>query len=380
MAAPIISILKDSARGFGRDDCPRSAAALAYSIIFALPPLLILLIMIAGAVWDPQEVQSAMESEVGAAIGPDAAQQVQSMIAQADRPDSGGPLAVIVGVGALLFSATGAFIALQGALNRAWEVAPDPESGGIRNFIMKRLLSVGMMFGIAFLLLVSLAVSALLGVLGETIAQMLPSVFSGPLLWTVDVALSLLIITALFAGIFRVLPDAHIEWRDVWVGALFTAVLFVLGKYALSFYLSQSDPGSAFGAAGSLIVLLVWIYYASMIVLFGAEFTQSWAEHHGHEVVPADGAVRVERRLSRIDRDADASDDAGRSREAERSGARQATPPDARRAARGEREPARESAPWPKVKLLASGVAAYSLLRLLHRPRRREWAAAPDPR
>lgn len=395
MAMPgILHILADTARGFSRDDCPRSAAALAYSVIFALPPLLVLLLMLAGAVWDPGDVQRAMETQVGDIVGRDVAAQIHGMIAETDRPGTGGVLAVVLGLGALVFSATGAFVALQGALNRTWQVAPDPDAGGIRSLLMKRLLSVGMLLGIAFLLLASLAVSAILGLLGDLLVQLLPGAFSGPVLWALDVSVSLLMITLLFAGIFKVLPDARVAWRDVWAGAFFTALLFQLGKYALAVYFARSDPGSAFGAAGSLAVLLLWIYYASMIVLAGAEFTRAWAAHHGHDVAPERGAVRVVPQLRRAG-EREGSQGAARPasagspdaaperpelerpivarRAVSRVGPDEARPVAAARASRPKRQ-------WPRATLVASGLAAYAVLRLVHRPRRREWAAfAPDP-
>ena len=308
-------LIKDSAKDFSEDECPRSAAALSYSTIFALPPLLTLLIMVAGAIWNPAEVQSALEGQFSGLIGQEAGGQIHQMIQQADRPDTGGPLTAILGIGALLFGATGAFMALQGTLNRVWEVAPDPNKGGLKNFVFKRLLSVGMILGIAFMLLVSLAVSAMLGAFGNVIAGFLPEGLSEPVLHLVNFAFSFAVITALFATIFKVLPDAEVRWKDVWVGAAFTALLFVIGKFALGLYLGRSDPGNAFGAAGALAVILVWIYYASMILLFGAEFTQKWASSRGHEILPEEGAVRIKQRFERHDGEAmDAGKERRRSR------------------------------------------------------------------
>jgi membrane protein len=179
---------------------------------------------------------------------------------------------------------------LQGALNRAWEVKPDPRQGGVKQFIMKRLLSLGFVMGVAFLLIVSLVVSALLSALSTKVA--LPQAA----LSTVDLGLSFIIMAVLFAAIYRFLPDAEIEWRDVWVGALVTALLFVVGKFAIGFYLGRSAPGDAYGAASALAIILVWVYYAGMIVLFGAEFTQAWAERRGGLIRPEKGAVKIEQR------------------------------------------------------------------------------------
>jgi membrane protein len=202
-------------------------------------------------------------------------------------------LTTILSIAALLFGATGAFGQLQSAINRAWEVMPDPDKGGLKAVLLKRVFSFGMILSIAFLLLVSLVLSALLSAFGTALNQYLPSGLSGPLVQVINQLISLLVITLLFAAIFKVLPDARVAWRDVWVGAAFTAVLFVIGKYLIGLYLGHSNPGEAFGAAGSLAVMFIWVYYSSMILLFGAEFTQVWAKRHGSGIAPDRGAVRV---------------------------------------------------------------------------------------
>lgn len=286
----MLSILKRAFRDFNDDECPVRAAALAYYTVFALPPLLVLLLMLAGALWDPQDVQRAMESQFASLVGSDGASAIHGMIESADKPGSGGVLATVLSIGMLVFGATGALMQLQGALNRAWEVRPDPEQGGIRAFVMKRLLSLGMILGIAFLLIVSLALSALIAAFGETLT-FIPE----PALLAVNFVLNLVVLTVLFAAMFKMLPDAKIAWRDVWVGAGVTAALFVAGKFALGLYLGRSAPGDAFGAASALAVILVWVYYAGMILLFGAEFTQAWTQHGGRRIEPEQGAIRVER-------------------------------------------------------------------------------------
>jgi len=266
------------------------AAALAYYTVFALPPLLILLTLVVGLFWDPGEVQRSLETQFSTLVGSDGASAIRDMLDHAKSPGT-GPVATILGVLALLFGALGAFMQLQGALNKAWEVKPDPKKGGVRQFIAKRVLSAGMILAVAFLLMVSLAVSAVLSALGAKL-DFVPE----PALQALDLTLSLAVITVMFAAIFRFLPDAEIAWRDVWVGALFTSMLFVLGKFAIGFYLGRSAPGDAFGAASALAVILVWIYYAGMIVLLGAEFTQAWAERRGSYKRPENGAVHVEQR------------------------------------------------------------------------------------
>ena len=285
------AFVKRILRDFSQDECSVRAAALAYYTVFALPPLLILLILVVGIFWEPTQVERALETQFASLVGPDGGRAIREMLANAKRPGAGGPLTTALGVAALLFGAIGAFMQLQGALNRAWEVKPDPKQGGIRRFIAKRVLSAGMILAVAFLLIVSLAVSAVLSALGASMAT-IPE----PALHAVDVTISFAVITALFATIFRFLPDAEIAWRHVWLGALVTAMLFVVGKFVIGFYLGRSAPGDAFGAAGALAVILVWVYYAGMILLFGAEFTQAWAERKGDRIRPENGAIHVEQR------------------------------------------------------------------------------------
>lgn len=287
----VFVLLKDTFKDFMDDECPRLAAALSYYTVFALPPLLILLLLIAGAVWDPAEVQNAIQTQMGSLMGASGAQEIGNIINQAERPGGRGIKAVL-GVGALILGATGAFLQLQGALNRAWEVEPDPNTGGWKNFVFKRLLSLGMILGIAFLLLVSLALSAAVSALGGFASRLIPGA-SSAILFLFENVITFVVVAGLFATIFKVLPDARIAWRDVWVGAAVTALLFTLGKFALGFYLGRSNPGEAFGAAGSLALVLVWIYYSSMIVLFGAEFTQQWAVNRGGGIEPDEGARRM---------------------------------------------------------------------------------------
>jgi membrane protein len=282
-------LLKQTFKDFSDDECPVRAAALSYYTIFALPPLLILILLILGAVLDPEQVRGQIAAQIESLLGPSGAEQVRTMIGQAETPGGGAPLQAVLGIGALLLGATGVFLQLQSALNRAWEVEPDPRQGGIRNFVFKRLLSVGMVLGIVFMLLVSLVLTAAVRAVLGTLIPGEP----GPLLFAADLVLSFAIITLLFAAMFKVLPDAEIAWRDVWVGAVATALLFVVGKFLLGLYLGRSNPGEAYGAAGSLALILVWVYYSAMILLFGAEFTQTWAVEHGGGIRPEKGARRM---------------------------------------------------------------------------------------
>jgi membrane protein len=286
-----IGLLKNTFKDFTDDDCPRMAAALSYYTVFALPPLLILVLLIAGAVFDPAEVQRSLTEQMGTLMGGRAAGEIGTIISQAERPGGRGVKALL-GVGALVLGATGAFLQLQSSLNRAWEVEPDPKAGGIRNFVLKRILSLGMVLGIAFLLMVSLSLTAAVSAMGGMVGRLIPGASAG-VVQALNLVLGFVVITGLFAAIFKVLPDARIAWKDVWAGALVTSGLFSVGKFLLGYYLGRSNPGEAFGAAGSLALILVWIYYSSMIVLFGAEFTQAWAIRHGRGIEPEAGARRM---------------------------------------------------------------------------------------
>jgi membrane protein len=289
----MLSLLKETVREFLDDGAMRVAAALSYYTVFALPPLLVLLMTIAGTIWEPSDVHGSIESQIRALLGPQGAAGVREMLANANAPGAGGLFPTLLSMGALLFGATGAFIQLQSALNTIWDVAPDPRVGGVRNFLRKRVLSLGLVLAVGFLMLVSLALSALLAAFGDRLGSYLPEALSGIVLRTLQLVLSSVVIIGLFAAMFRYLPDAVIQWRDVWVGAVATGVLFVVGKFLIGLYIGQSDPGSAYGAAGSLAVILLWVYYASIILLLGAEFTQVWARQRGADIVPEPGAVLV---------------------------------------------------------------------------------------
>jgi membrane protein len=285
-------MLKQSAADFWKNDCMSMAGAIAYSTLVSLPALLILILTLAGLFVDPREVREALQSQLGGLIGPAGREQIGIILSNANRPDISPRIASALGGLVLIVGATGAFVQLQSSLNRAWKVKPDPRQGGIRGFLLKRVLSFGLILGFAFLLLVSLVISTALSVLGEQVSRFLPGLGA----WGLELlnsGISFAVITLLVATIFKFLPDAEIGWRDVWVGAAVTTLFFSLGKFLIGFYLGRSDPGHAFGAASSLVVLLVWIYYASLIVLFGAEFTQVWAKRRGRGIHPEEGAVRV---------------------------------------------------------------------------------------
>ena len=294
-----LGMILHTAKEWWSDECPREAAALSYYTVFSLPPVLVLMMIIASAFWEPAQIEEALRNQLGSAMGPTAEEGIGTILQEAEQPEGRGVMPTLLGIGALLFGATGAFVSFQGALNRVWEIEPDPAQGGVKNFLLKRLLSLSMILVVGFLLLVSLVLSAALTAAGDSLATRLPDV-SETLIYALNFIFSFTIITTLFAALFKVLPDAEIGWRDVWVGAIGTSLLFVLGKFGIGLYLGRNEPQSAYGAAGSLAVLLLWVYYASMIVLFGAEFTKTWAKARGAGINPQEGAAHVKEKKQRI--------------------------------------------------------------------------------
>jgi membrane protein len=297
-------VLKKAAMDFSEDDCMSSGAAMAYYAIFSLPPLLVLVVMIAGHFGvPPEKIQKMVQNQwgVGAASaqsGDGAGQDgdaLGSAFAKAkERPKAGqfGIVSRIVGGAILLFSATGLFAQLQYALNRAWDVKPDPKQGGVWRFITKRLLSFSMVLVVAFLLLVSFVLSTIIDELIALVQGGTPEGMALALGIVLNSLATFAVATLLFAAMFKLLPDAKISWRSVWFGALFTALLFVIGKTLIGWYLQHSDLGSGWGsAAASMIGVLIWMYYSSLILLFGTELTQAWASEYGHGIQPEEGAV-----------------------------------------------------------------------------------------
>jgi membrane protein len=295
----VLGIAKQTVSNFIKDDCMAAAAALSYYTIFSLPALVVLIMLLVGSLMDPSDVRGGIESQMESLMGPDAGGEVRTIIQEAERPQ-GGLVPTILGILGLVFGATGVMGQLQTTLNRAWNVEPDPNQGGIKSFLAKRIFSFGMILVIAFLLMVSLVISTALSGMGDQLASLLPEGISGPLLHLLNLGISLVVFALLFAALFKVLPDAKISWRSVWVGGAVTAVLFIVGKFLIGLYLGRSNPGEAYGAAGSLAVLLLWIYYSSLILLLGAEFTEVWAQKRGERIEPEPGAVLVERTKQRV--------------------------------------------------------------------------------
>jgi membrane protein len=281
-------LFKDAGSQWLEHKAPRLGAALAYYTAFSLAPLLVIVIGIVGLVFGREAASGQIADQMESVVGKDGAKAIETMVANASEPTS-GVVATLIGIVMLLVGALGLFGQLQDALNTVWEVQPKPGRGW-RGFIRDRFLSFSMVLGTAFLLLMSLVVSAALaaldGMLGEWGATLLGQ--------ALHIGVSFFVFTLLFAMIYRFLPDAKISWRDVWFGAAFTTVLFVLGKFLIGLYLGKSGTASAYGAAGSLAALLIWLYYSSQIFLFGAELTQAFANRYGSHIVPKDNAIPVE--------------------------------------------------------------------------------------
>lgn len=285
----LLQLLKQAFDEWNADNVPRLAAALAYYTAFSIAPLLIVVIAIVGFIFrDQAEVQNQITRQLQGAIGQDAASLIEELIVSASQPAE-GIISTVIGVVTLLLGAIGVFEQLKSALNTIWNVPPAQQPSGIIALLRTKLLSFGFVLGVGFLLLVSLVASTMIAAVNERLAASLPG--GDVVAWLVNFGLSFGVVTVLFAMIYKFLPDTKVAWRDVWVGAAVTSLLFYIGKTALSFYLANSAPASAYGAAGSLVVMLLWIYYSAQIVMFGAEFTQVYAKKVGSWAASPEAAL-----------------------------------------------------------------------------------------
>ncbi len=285
----IFHLLRETFNEWNEDKAPRLAAALAYYTAFSIAPLLVITVSIAGLAFGEDAVQGHLRYQIQGLVGGQAAGAIEEMLTNFHHPDT-GILATVIGLVTLLLGAAGLFGQLQDALDTIWEVAPKPGQG-ILSIIRQRFISFTMVLGIGFLLLVSLVISAAVSAVGNFVSvHVAPPQFA---LQVVNFLISFGITTLLFAVIYKVLPDARIAWRDVWMGAAVTSLLFNIGKLLIGLYLGNSTIGSAYGAAGSFVVLLLWINYSAQILLFGAEFTQVYARTYGSRIVPSANAVNL---------------------------------------------------------------------------------------
>jgi membrane protein len=287
-----LSLLKQTFQEWLQDKAPQLGAALAYYTVFSLAPLILVLLAIIGVVFreDPAGAWDKITKQMSYFLDPSAVEIVQSIAQKASQPAK-STIATIIGIALALFGASGVFGQLQDALNTIWGVKAKP-GHGMWGFLRDRFLSFAMVGGICFLLLVSLAIEALLKGFSHYVQSVLPGGMVIAL--AVYFVFDFTVVVLLFAMIFKFLPDVKIQWRDVWIGAVLTTILFGIGKWLLGFYLGSGAAGSAYGAASSLITLLLWVYYSSQILLFGAEFTQVYAARAGRAFKPSEYAVRVE--------------------------------------------------------------------------------------
>lgn len=281
------SLLKAAASDWSEDNASRLAASLACYTLLSIAPLLVVSVAVAGLVFGQDAARGEIARELGSIVGTEAAKAIEAIIAHAKRPEA-GVQSTLIGGAVLLLGASGVFNELRSALNTIWEVEPKPGQSA-KNFLRHRFLAFAMVLAVAFLLLVSLVVSAGVSALGRFFQSYLPG---GELVWQLaNFVIGVAFATLLFAAIFKVVPDVRVAWRDLWVGAAFTAVLFSVGKLLLGLYIGKSATTSSYGAAGSLVALVIWVYYSSQVFFLGAEFTQAYARRYGGAIEPNDHAV-----------------------------------------------------------------------------------------
>lgn len=291
-AKDVFPLIKETMKEWSEDNATRLAAALAYYTIFSIPPLLIIALAIAGQVFDREIAQQRLIGQIVGLVGSggeSVGEGIEAILDNASRPE-GSLIAIIVGIVTLFFGASGVFGELHSALNTIWEIAPKPGRGILGTF-KDRFFSFTMVLGIGFLLLVSLVLTTVLSALGDFFTGLMPETVI--VMQILNQAISFGLITILFGLIFKVIPDVKIAWRDVWIGAAATALLFTLGKFLIGLYLGNSAVASTYGAAGSLIVILLWVYYSAQILFLGAEFTQVYANRYGSRIVADEDAISL---------------------------------------------------------------------------------------
>jgi membrane protein len=285
-----LQLLKNSFKGFGDDKVVKLSGSLAYFTVFSIGPMLIVIIYFADIFYGRAAVEGTIFRQMQSFIGPGPAEQVQSIIRNATLTGQ-SKVAATLGFVTLLIGATGVFAEIQDSINMIWNLKPKPKHG-FKKLLLNRLLSFSVVIGLGFILLASLVINSLIEGLMDRLQESFPHV-TVVLIYIVNLLLTFVITTLLFGIIFKVLPDAIIKWKDVLTGAIVTALLFMLGKFAITFYIGRSNFGTTYGAAGSIVILLSWIYYSSIILYFGAEFTKSWANLYGGHIEPSHYAVWV---------------------------------------------------------------------------------------
>lgn len=283
-----IEVFKNSFSGFSDDKVTKLSASLAYYTVFSMAPLLIVIISLCSLLLGREAIEGKIYGQLTGFLGSDTAMQIQGMIKNASLAGK-GKLAIIIGSITLLVGATTVFAEIQESINMIWGLKPKPKKSWLK-LIQNRFLSFSVIASLGFLLLVSLGITTIIDGFSEKLKDYFPQV-TIVIFYAVNIIITLAVITTIFGVIFKVLPDAKIQWKDVLAGAIATALLFMLGKFGISYYISKSNVGSTYGTAGSLVVLLLWIYYSSIILYFGAEFTKAYAIKYGSEIHPNDYAV-----------------------------------------------------------------------------------------
>jgi membrane protein len=285
-----LKIFFSAAKSWNEDNAFKHSAAVSFYTLFSLAPITIIAVTVAGVFSDKETATSALEKQVSALVGPASAEAVRAA-AKASEAEGNSVVSTVIGVGLLLFGATTVFGQLQDSLNKIWGVRTKPSKSGWPRLVIQRLISLAMVLTVGFLLLVSLVFSTVLATLFARVGDTLLG--SKIILHAADLGAGLIVVTLLFALLFKVLPDVRLRWRDVWLAAGVTAVLFTIGRYVIALYIGHSTVASIYGAAGSLVALLIWIYYSCAILFFGVEFTKAYRHAHHLEVLPKETAVVV---------------------------------------------------------------------------------------
>jgi len=286
----IWQLLKDSFKGFSNDRVFKLSGSLAYFTVFSIGPMLLVIIFFADLFYGREAVEGTIYGQIKGFVGPGAAAQIQEIIKNASLSGKSN-MTAIIGFVTLIVGATTVFAEIQDSINTIWNLKTKPERGWLK-MIMNRLLSFSIVVSLAFLLLVSLIVNGLMEALGNRLQNIFPNI-AVIFIYIINLLLTFIVITLLFAIIFKVLPDAKIKWKDILTGAVTTAILFMIGKFGITFYIGSSHIGTTYGTAGSIIIILLWIYYSAIILYFGAEFTKSYAAVYGNRIYPNDYAVWI---------------------------------------------------------------------------------------
>ena len=289
----VFSLLKNTTTAFSNDNAFKLSASLSYYTIFALGPLLIIVISLSAIFYGKEVVEGRLQEQLSHLLGSDAALQIQNILRNAQQTHA-TTLGAIIGFVVLFVGATGVFTEIQGSINFIWSVRAKPKKSWLK-YLLNRLISFSLIIGLGFVLLVSLIINALLTLLSETLTRKFPH-FPVGLFNLANSIIILTVITCLFTVIYKVLPDAIIAWKDAWIGSIFTAALFLLGKFLIGYYLGKSNLGVTYGTAASVVIILAWVYYSSLILYFGAEFTKVYALHSGEGIRPKETAVFIIKR------------------------------------------------------------------------------------